>query len=131
MFDPKTFDVDQAFDSSHHQVCKIHLRSFFRKEFELNFLFLKESHKKSSQTNKSLKGGDTRLSESGNSLSSSNEQQKKSASNNSANNTDITIPMGQKPPPLGDSNNLSENTEKSAFVNTVSSNESLNVREKT
>ena len=37
LFDPKTFDVDQAFDSSHHQVCKIHLRSFFRKEFELNF----------------------------------------------------------------------------------------------
>ena len=90
-------------------------------------LFLKENNKNTSQMVKNLKDDDTKLSESNNSLSSSNEQSKKTTSNNSANNTDITIPMGQKPPPLGESNNVSENVEKSAFVNSVSANETFNV----
>jgi hypothetical protein len=78
--------------------------------------------------NKKSTDNEAKESESNNSsLSSSHEQLKKALSINSANYTDITIPMGQKAPMLGESNNLSENAEKSAFVNSVSSNESLNV----
>ena len=54
-------------------------------------------------------------------LSSSNDQSKQTTSLNSGNNSNVTIPMGQKPPQLIESDQ-SDNTEKS-----ISSNETSNV----